>query len=156
MRQSKSSNCQVSKSWKIIKKRFRIVLFCSRDRKQPSGAALAAIPGHPIINGSFPKIGSQSWFSGRISDIDPYMRSSCIKPYLSTFWRFFFFVSAFFFFYKCFPIRSKTMFKLDKTLLENFWKKSKNVLVVEKSTPKDGADLQNRPITRVHIIPKCW
>ena len=40
---------------KIIKKRFRIVLFCSRDRKQPSGAALAAIPGHPIINGFFHK-----------------------------------------------------------------------------------------------------
>ena len=44
------------------------------------------------------------------------------------------------------PKRSKITFKLDKILSKNFWKKKikKYFLVVEKSTPKNEADLQNQ------------
>ena len=46
-------------------------------------------------------------------------------------------------FYKCIPKRSKTTFKLDKILLENFWKNTKYFLGVEKSTSKDGPMSKN-------------
>ena len=76
--------------------------------------------------------------------ISLHMRRSCNKPNLSTFWRFYFFQTMPFFFYKCFPIRSKTTFKSSKILSKNFWKKSKNIFCRREIHSQRWADLQNQ------------